>query len=213
VIDATRMRSLSARILRRACGVGEAICSCKRFVVYAADLNSYSTTSITAATPIEFRVNAPEAFAVLQSRGGEFDLDEPIMKAINRQLTEGEICVSGWVGTELAYYGWVQFKYRLLTRQSKLPIPAGTACIYKCFTRADFRGKQFYTAALAFTCRWLARRGYQRVLIDHFAGNSASKSGILRSGMQPAAEYRVVRLLGFRWGVPNAAFCRLTSNA
>ena len=93
MIDSTTIRSLSARILRCACGVGEAICSCKRFLVYAADLKSYSATSITAAIPVEFRVNAPEAFAVIESRGSEYDLHGPIQEGINRQLAEGEVWV------------------------------------------------------------------------------------------------------------------------
>ncbi len=117
------------------------------------------------------------------------------------------------MGTELAYYGWVQFEYRLLARRSKLALPQGTAFIYRCFTRADFRGKRIYPAALSFTCQWLTDKGFQRVLIDHQVGNSASRAGILRAGLRFFADYAVIRVLGFRWAEPDESLKRLTSNA
>ncbi|MCX6880640.1 MAG: hypothetical protein NTW21_43560 [Verrucomicrobia bacterium] len=207
------MKFFILRIMRRIRRVREAIYSRKRFLVYSIDLKITDGSSCSAKVPIEFHINEPEAFTILRARGGEYEIDERIAAEIDRQLMEGEVCVSGWVQGELAYYVWIQFKQRLLTRKTTLPIPAGTAFIYRGFTRADFRGKHIHPAALNFTCRWLADRGYQRALVDHQVGNSVSQSGILRAGMQPAAEYVVIRMLWLRWAIPDAALLRLASNA
>jgi len=201
------------RIMRGVRRVREMIYSRKRFLVYSTDLKITAESSCTAAVPIEFRVDAPETIAILRTRGAEYGIDAPMAAQIDRQLTESEVCVSGWVGGELAYYGWIQFKQRRLARRTTLRLPTGTAFIYRCFTRADFRGNHIYPAALNYTCRWLAEQGYQWALIDHQVGNSASQAGILRIGMQPFAKYTVVRMIWFRWAVPDEALYRLTSHA
>ncbi len=205
------MRNLLVRILRRLRRIHEGLFFRKRFIVYSAELKSTLGPTVAAKEPIEFHINSSEAFAVLQLRGQEYEIDESIEARINKQLEDGETCVSGWVRGELAYIGWVQFEHRLLTRRNRLPLPAGTACIYRCFTRADFRGKHIYPAAISFTCRWLLDRGYQRVLIDHQIENFASGAGILRAGMRPVAEYQIIQIFWFRFALPDEALIRITS--
>lgn len=207
------MKCLMQRMVGRIRRVREEIYCRKRFLVYSADLTIPAVSSCTAAVPVKFDINVPESLTILRSRGEEYEIDEPIRATIDRQLTEGEICVSGWVGGEMVYCGWIQFTLRQLGRRCTLPIPAGAAFIYRCFTRADYRGKHIYPAALNFTCRWLAARGYQRALIDHQADNSASQAGIIRAGMRPVAEYTVVQFLRLRWAVPDQALCHLISKA
>lgn len=205
------MKNLLLRILGRIRRIQEGIFSRKRFIVYSAELKNALGSTVGAKEPIEFHINSSEAFTVLRLRREEYETDESIEARIVNQLEDGETCISGWVRGELAYIGWVQFEHRLLTRRSRLPLPVGTACIYRCFTRADFRGKHIYPAAISFTCRWLADQGYQRALIDHQVENFASGAGILRTGMRPVAEYTIIQILWFKWAVPDEALCRLTS--
>ena len=165
-----------------------------------------------AAVPIEFRINAPEAVEMVTLRGQEYETGKQALAAIPRQLGEGGIFVSGWVGNEMVYYGWIQFRSRQLSRLTNFPIPRGMAFIYRCFTRADFRGKRIYPAAIDFMCRWLADQGYSHALIDHQVGNVASQTGILRAGLGPVAEYTVYKVIWIRWAIPDEKFRRLGSH-
>ncbi len=205
--------SLRSRIGRRLRQLTEAVYSRKRFLLYGKELVASDKPGCLATEPIVFRINDAGAFAILRSEDAAYETGKKAAAALDRQVREGEICVSGWIGQELVYYGWIQFRERQLARRTSIPIPPGTGFIYRCFTRPDHRGKHIYPAALDFMCRWLAAEGYQRALIDHQAQNRASQTGILRAGMQPLAEYVVVKILWLRWAVPDETFRRLASHA
>mgnify|MGYP000623783846 CR=1 FL=1 len=199
-----------SRVLRRLC---RTIYSRNRFLVYSKPLMADAPPCGAAAAPVEFRINAPEAVQMVTLRGQEYETGKRALAAIPRQLGEGEIFVSGWVGNEMVYYGWIQFRARQLSHMTNFPIPQGMAFIYRCFTRADFRGKRIYPAAIDFMCGWLADQGYSHALIDHHDGNTASQMGILRAGMRPVAEYSVFKVIWSRWAVPDETLRRLAPHA
>ena len=168
-------------------------------LLHARDLPGSPFAESGVKVPVVFRLNCPESLRILGSHDVRYDLDERHVREIPEQLAQGEVCVSGWVGTELAFYVWVQFKHRRLARLTRVPLSKSQAAIYRGFTREDFRGQRIYTAALHYTCRWLAEKGCRRVLVDHDVRNVASQKGIASAGFRPLGEYRVHKFCGLKW--------------
>jgi hypothetical protein len=167
--------------------------------VYVLDLEPGKTELVHPSCAVELRVNCPEALEILSRGDPAYMLDRREISQIPRQVREGEACFSGWVRGELACYGWVQFKYRRLAALTTLRLPRGFSYVYRCFTRADYRGLHLYPASLTFAYRWLAERGCTRVFIDHAVDNLASERGIVRSGMRYIGDYTVVALGPIKW--------------
>jgi len=135
----------------------------------------------------------------LQSGTPRYELSERQIANIPRLLAEGKMCISGWCQDELVFYGWLQFKYRQLIGSTLVSLPQGSAFIYRCFTREEYRGNKIYPAALCYAEHWLAEHGHHTVFIDHVADNTASQRAILAVGMQPIGQYRLIKILDWRW--------------
>ncbi len=170
----------------------------QKFLLYSLDLSG-KLPDLSLPAAVEFRINDPVVLRTLEAGSAEYDGEGDCTDRIRRQLDEGEICLSAWVEGQFAFYGWLQFRQRQLARHTSLSIGRSRAFIYRCFTRADFRGRRLYPAALQFAARWLAGRGCSRVLIDHHVANQASRRGILAAGFQPVGTYCVYSLLGYKW--------------
>jgi GNAT superfamily N-acetyltransferase len=168
-------------------------------LLYARDLPGPSLAGGGVKVPVEFRVNCPESLKILRSQAARYGLDPRHVVEIPDQLAQGEVCISGWAGSELAFYLWVQFKHRRLARLTCVPLAKSRAAIYRAFTREDFRGRRIYPAGLQFACDWLAGQGIRRVLIDHDVRNLASEKGIVAAGFRPLGRYRVHKFFGLKW--------------
>ena len=168
-------------------------------LLHARDLPGPPVENGGAQTSVEFRVNCPESLQILRTQPVRYGLDPRHVREISDQLAQSEVCISGWAGSELAFYLLVQFKHRRLARLTRVPLAKSRAAIYRAFTRADFRGRRIYPAGLQFACDWLAGQGYRQVLIDHDIRNLASQQGIVAAGFRPIGRYRVHKFFGLKW--------------
>ena len=190
------MTSTQGRFRRLWKGSMRRIWSRRRIFVYVADLAQITQEVITTKVDVQFRANCPEALRILASGDPRYGLPPHQVTDLSRQVDEGEVCISGWIGDELAFYEWIQFKYHRLAGPTMLPIAPRQAFLYRAFTREDFRGMRIYPAGLAHGCRWLAQKEYARAFGFHDEDNAASKRGILRAGMRPVGDYYVYKFLG-----------------
>jgi GNAT superfamily N-acetyltransferase len=177
----------------------ERVWSTQRFVVYSFDLRLQNVPVVEPDLKVRYSINAASAVDQLCRRPEQFALEARNLRAFRCWMSEGEICVSAWVGEQLAFYGWIQFKYRRPAPLTRIAISPGAAFVYRCYTHSDFRGKRIYPAALAFAYDALKRRGVQRIFVDHGVENIASQRGIERSGAKPIGFYTLFRCCSVRW--------------
>jgi hypothetical protein len=169
-----------------------------QILVFSCDLRLPATASVGAKVPVAFQVNSREAHALLAAGDPRFELSKSEIADLPRQTQDGEVCVSGWVGSELVSYAWIQFRQRQLAGSTALPIGAKRAYIHRYCTIKERRSKGVHTAALLYCQMWLRARSYERVFVDTDAGNRAARKAIDRAGFSLLSSYRVKSVLGRR---------------
>lgn len=174
----------------------------QREVVYEKCLVEPDWSNVSAECPVVFSDDTHRAAEALQKAGEELGMDDWSRKDLKRQLLEGETCISGWVCGVMAFYGWIQYRYRRTARRTSLRLPPDTAFIYRCHTKESFRGKRIYPAALVFAQQHLRGEGFRRVFIDHAIENASSRHGIIRAGFVRVDEYSI-------WGWGPAKFAAI----
>lgn len=173
--------------------------SSESYVVYQHDLGVSPLPLLNPRIQVRFSTNWPDVEMVLRANPNVYEMDELAFDSLQRCVQEGEECFSVWAGKQLAFFGWVQFKYRRPVPRTQIPLGPGSAYIYRCYTMAKFRGLNIYPAALAFACRRLENQGFRKVFIDHAWSNEASRRGIETFGANAIGNYRLLRFLGLRW--------------
>jgi hypothetical protein len=165
-------------------------------LVYSCDLRQPPTATVGAKVPVAFQVNSREAQALLLNGDPRFELSKRDLADLPKQTQDGEVCVTGWVGSELVSYAWIQFRERQLAGSTALPIGAKRAFVYRCLTVKERRSKGIFTAALLYSQMWLRARGYERVFTDVDATNRIARKAIDRAGFELLSSYRIKTMLG-----------------
>jgi RimJ/RimL family protein N-acetyltransferase len=171
----------------------------QRFCVYTLHSELTEKLGSCATGDVCFSFDSDKTLQFLSSFPDEYDLAPRHLLDFHRAVADEELCISAWVGNRLAFYGWVQFKFRTPAQYAKITIPPGDAYIYRCFTHPDFRGRRLFPGALIFTSVYLKQRGTRRVFIDHLPDNLASRAGIVRSGAEFLGGYTLYRFFPFEW--------------
>lgn len=178
---------------------GRYLCSSEKYLVYQRDLGIGPLPLLHPRIQIHFSTNWPDVEAALRANPDAYEMDWQEFNSLQRCVQEGEECFSAWAVNKLAFFGWVQFKYRQPVPMTQIPLGPGRAYIYRCYTAPEFRGLKIYPAALAFACRGLEHQGIRRVFIDHAWNNEASRRGIETFDAKPIGIYRLHCCLGLRW--------------
>jgi RimJ/RimL family protein N-acetyltransferase len=169
-----------------------------QILVYSCDLRLPPTAGVGAKVPVAFQVNSREAHALLSAADARFEMSKSDVADFAKQTQEGEVCVSGWVGSDLVSYAWIQFRQRQLAGSTVLPIGPKRAFIHRYCTIKERRNKGVHTAALLYCQMWLRARSYERVFIDVDSTNRPARKAIDRAGFELLSSYRVKTLLGRR---------------
>lgn len=170
----------------------------ERYIVYRFDPRN--TPSLTADLDVEFST-APDAIETILRDRASYNVESKHEKIFRNALAEGETCFTAWSNGALAFYGWVQFRERRPGGWMRLRLPPSSAFIYRCFTRAEFRGKKIYPAAISNLLPDLAANGIHNVFIDHATNNVPSAKGISRLGATPIGAYWLYRFGRIRFAV------------
>jgi hypothetical protein len=170
----------------------------ERYIVYCFDPRN--TPSVAADLDVEFST-APDAIDTILRDRASYNVESKHEKIFRKALSEGETCFTAWSNGALAFYGWVQFRERRPGGGMRLPLPPSSAFIYRCFTRAEFRGKKIYPAAISNLLPDLAANGIDNVFIDHATNNVPSAKGISRLGATPIGAYWLYRFGRIRLAV------------
>lgn len=168
------------------------IFSRKCYVIYSQP--TIVLPSVRRSSPdLVFEVDSPRALAKLKEPDGVsgIDLGDPKSSETRRRL--GDINISGWIGDNLVFCGWLQFGNRRVTAKATFPISYDEAFICRCETHSDFRGLCIFPEAIDFCCQWLGDKGFHRAMIDHDENNFSSRNAILKTGMEPIGKFVLTR--------------------
>lgn len=188
-----------SRVFQTLSRSGRHLCSSEKYLVYQRDLGVGPIPLLHPRIQITFSTHWPAVEAALRANPSAYEMDTQDFDSLQRCAQEGDECFSAWAGNRLAFFGWIQFKYRRPVPMTQIPLGSGRAYIYRCFTAPEFRGLRIYPAALSFGCRGLEKRGFRRVFIDHAWNNEASRRGIEAIDAKPIGIYRLHCCLGLRW--------------
>ncbi len=103
---------------------------------------------------------------------------------------------------QIVFYGGVMCEHRSLPRGAFL-LESDEFYIVACFTRAGYRGRGIYPAALRDICRRLGAEGYRRGYVDVATYNAPSIRGIAKAGAKRSdSDYQQIHFFGYEMSVP-----------
>lgn len=133
----------------------------------------------------------------------------PHSEPVRRRLNKGRRCFAGWVGGQLAAYGWVSQRAECIGElEREIQLEPAEAYIWDCVTLPAYRRQRLYSALLSHMLIELHGEGMRRVWIGSSMANKPSIRGFANAGFQPVITLTYVRLFKVRcsWigGYPGA---------
>lgn len=149
--------------------LGASILSCRRKVVFEADLDRIRALPLKA--PVRYRFGHVEDLPKL-AVDSTFDNSARLF-ALER-LEAGDLLVLGEIDREVVYYGWLMLCKLDLGVRRYLRLPDRTAYSYRLFTAETQRRRGLCAAYYSYAARELRAKGFNRAVSWVEARNGAS---------------------------------------
>ena len=131
-----------------------------------------------------------------------------------QMLSEGSVCVIGYVDGEAAHIGWMSFD-RIFSPPFSISLGAGWVTFHRTRTAPRFRGLGLQRAGIRKRLELASERGYMRAVNAVSTENLISQHNYHKMGFEDQEIVRAVKAVG-RWvtqSVPDEAIVRLGSPA
>jgi len=144
---------------------------------------------VTPLRPVTFRRAGPDLLPTLVSAMEGVSSEELLKRFGNRRG-----CYTGWVGDQIAVYGWVSFEEEDIGELNLcVRLLPGEVYIWDCATIPAFRRNHLYSALLGYIIAELRAEGLCRAWIGADFENKPSQQGMTRAGFHHVADLVVAR--------------------
>jgi len=100
------------------------------------------------------------------------------------RLRAGDSLTLAELGNDVVFYSWLMFGQLDMGMRRYLPIAADTACVYRLFTVAAYRGRRLAPAWFWFMREHLRQRNLRRIVAWVEARNQASRHAFEAAGFR-----------------------------
>ena len=153
----------------------------RRKFVFEADLDDIRRAE--SRIPVRFRTGKKEDLKTLAQPG--HDYDRAALEFARERLRAGDSLTFGESGNNVAFHSWLMFGQLDMGVRRYLPTAADTACVYRLYTVAAYRGRRLAPTWFWFIREQLLQRNVRRVVAWVEGRNRASRRAFEGAGFRP----------------------------